>query len=353
MKMLNILGKIVLTLILPLCVYGKSEVKLQLSKQTVYIGEPLLATIIHSYKEEDKVLRKEFEQFISKDFWLQKIHEVKVEKENDTTYERYEFVIVPQKYGTLSVEKQLLRVSHRDPKTNHVKWEEFYTDEIFVEVLPLPLETSVVGNFSLEARVDTNSIEQNKPINLTLTLKGYGNFEDIEPFNLNLPNQTQYSTKPEIETSYKENQNYGKFVQRISIIGDDNYTIPEISLSYFNTKTKALTVIKTEPIKIKVTNKTPKKFEEFGYILLLLGIILGVFISWIFVIYKRFQKQKIKNITLKQKIQKAKNDKELYKVLLPYSNEEQFSLYLKRLEENIFMNGVYKIEKKSLLKTLG
>lgn len=352
MKMLNILGKIFLSIVLPLCVYGQSEVKLQLSKQTVYMGEPLLATIIHSYKEEDRVLKKEFEEFISKDFWLQKTHEVKIEKENDTTYERYEFVISPQKYGTLTLEKQLLRVSHRDPKTNHVKWEEFYTDEVFVEVLPLPLDTSVVGNFSLEASVDKNSIEQNKPINLTLTLKGYGNFEDIEPFTFELPNQTIYTTKPEIETNYKENRNFGEFKQKISIISDEDYTVPAITLHYFNLTTKEVQLIKTEPIKIEVLNKTPKKFEDFGYRLFFVGILLGVFISWMFVLYKRFQKQKIKNITLKEKIQKAKNGKELYRVLLPYCKDERLNLYLNQLEENIFMDKNHKIVKKEILKSL-
>jgi len=349
MKILHILGKILLSVVLPVCLYGQSEVTLQLSKQTVYMGEPLLATIIHSYKKEDRVLKKEFEEFISKDFWLQKAYDVKREKKNGTTYERYEFVISAQKYGTLSVEKQLLRVSHRDPKTNYVKWKEFYTNEVFVEVLPLPANTTVVGNFSIKASIDTDRIKKNKPINLTLTLKGYGNFEDVVPFTLQLPNQTIFTTKPKIETNYKKNQNYGEFTQKISIISDEDYTIPAITLHYFDLKTKKLQTIQTESIQIKVINKTAKKFQDYGYLLFLIGTIFGVFISWIFVLYKKNQKQKITNFTLKEKIKKTKNDKELYKVLLPYCQDERFNIYFHQLEENIFMNKNHIIEKKEIL----
>lgn len=350
MKILNILGKIFLSVVLPLCLYGQSEVKLQLSKQTVYVGEPLLVTMIHSYNDKDRVLKKEFEGFVSKDFWLLKSHKVKVEKKDGTTYEKYEFVVSPQKYGTLTLEKQLLRVSHRDPKTNYVMWNELYTKKVFIEVLPLPKKTTVVGNFLLEAHIDTNHIKQNKPINLTLTVKGYGDFEDIAPFTLKLPNQTIFTAKPQIKTHYKKNQNYGVFTQKISIISDEDYTIPAIALHYFDLKAKKIQIITTKPIKIKVINKVSKKFEDFGYLLLIFGMILGVFMSWIFVLYKKFQKQKQKNITLKEKIQRAKNDKELYGILLPYCNDKRLNDYLNRLEENIFMNKNHKIIKKEILK---
>jgi len=343
MKILDILGKIFLSLILPLCLYGKSEVKLQLSKQTVYMGEPLLVTMIHSYNDKDRVLKKEFEGFVSKDFWLLKSHKVKVEKKDGTTYEKYEFVVSPQKYGTLTLGKQLLRVSHRDPKTNYVMWNELYTKRVFIEVLPLPAKITVVGNFLLEAHIDRNRIQQNKPINLTLTLKGYGNFEDITPFTLKLPNQTIFTAKPQIETHYKKNQNYGILTQKISIISAEDYTIPAITLRYFDLKTKKIQTIKTKPIQIKVINKTSKKFEYFGYLLLILGIIVGIFISWMFVLYKKFQKQKLKNITLKEKIKRAKSDKELYGILLPYCQDKRFNGYLLQLEENIFMNKKDKI----------
>jgi hypothetical protein len=352
MKISNILGKMILTLVLSLFLYGKGEVKLELFKQTVYLGEPFKISIIHSYKEKDRVLKREFEEFISKDFWLQSSSEVKIKKEDDTTFERYDFIVSALKYGTLVLDKQHLRVSHRDPKTNFVKWRDLYTDEVFVEVLPLPKDTTIVGEFSIEATVDTDTIDENKPINLTMRVKGYGNFNDIKNIEIDLPNQTLFKAKPKVQNSYKNNKNYGEFTQIVSIISDQDYTIPLISLKYFNLETKSLQTTTSKAIKVQITNKTPKKLIDFSnsmnYIAIVLGVVLGILISWVFLVSIKYRKRKIENSILKEKIKNSKNDKELYNLLLPYCNEERLKEKFKKLEENIFEKKNHTIDKKDI-----
>jgi hypothetical protein len=51
---------------------------------------------------------------------------------------------------------------------------------------------------------------------------------------------------------------------------------------------------------------------------------------------------------IEQQIKKTKSDKELYDVLLPYSQMIELKPFIKELEENIYMNGTHTIDKKRL-----
>lgn len=352
MQVIIILGRVLLIALFSVCLYAQGRVELQLSKTKAYVGEPLLATVVFSYQKGDGVLKTEFEEFMAKNFWIEKNHTVEKKHEGDTIYERYKFVISPQKYGTLSVPKQLFKASYRNLQTNRVNWREYYTNSALLEVLPLPKGAMAAGHFELKAKVDREKVEQNRPVNLTITLKGYGDFEDIVPFHLKLPGQTVFTANPKIKTDFKKSHNFGQLQQKISIVSDQEFTIPSLTLRYFDLKTKEMRIVKTKPIKIEVINNGPKKLADYWYLLFLLGIMLGVAISWVFIIYKRYQQQKIQNSVLKERIKKAKNDNELYRVLLPYCNDERLNLYIKRLEENIFMDKSHKIEKKTILKSL-
>jgi hypothetical protein len=49
-------------------------------------------------------------------------------------------------------------------------------------------------------------------------------------------------------------------------------------------------------------------------------------------------------------IKKAKTDKELYDLLLPYSQKIELKTFIKQLEENLYFNKINKIDKKELLE---
>jgi hypothetical protein len=63
-------------------------------------------------------------------------------------------------------------------------------------------------------------------------------------------------------------------------------------------------------------------------------------------LYKKEQKTP-KPITIQ--IKKTKSDKELYKLLLPYTNDEYIKDKIQKLEANIYKNANNKIDKKELI----
>ena len=354
MKLSNILGKIIFFLILPIFLIATPTLTLKVSEDKVYVSQTIKTTLILKYKKEDKILNIDFDEFISKDFWIKDIDESDEINKDDYIYRILTFHLAPQKSGTLTIDKQLLRVSHREYKTNLIKWNNFYTKPKDIEVLPLPENLIIQGKYSISALVDKNKIDANKPINLTLVLEGYGNFIDIEPFDLNISKQLVYNSKPNIITNFDKNKNKGKFIQKFSIIADKDFTIPSITFKYFNRVKKDTVTIKTKPIKIKILNIVNTKISNgdnftLKYIYLAIGILIGIMIYFIYTKYINLKKEKRDEQPLIKKIKKAKSDKLLYEILLPYSSNTDIGNIMKKLEENIYKNSKNKIDKNIII----
>ena len=342
----NILGKILFIITLSIFLNANSSFTLNLSKDKVYVGEAIKATLTLTYDLESPIMRTDFDEFLASNFWIKELEESEPIKKGETTYINYTFLIFPQISGNLTIEPQHLRTAIREAKTNLIIWSDNYTQEKVIEVSPLPENLHILGNYTIEAKLDKTTVNANQAINLTLNLKGDGNFNDIKAFKLSQKEQLTFSTKPVITTNFEDNKYKGVFTQKFSIIADKDFIIPPISFNYFNTETKMIEIIQTKQFKIIVKNNKSKivKDESYiKYIYAIIGFILGIFTLYIFNYLKNRAKKE--DLPLNIKIKKTKNDKQLYEVLLPYVNNIELSETMKKLEENIYNNGKNKIDK--------
>jgi len=346
----NILGKILIIITLSIFLNANSTFTLNLSKDKVYVGEAIKATLELTYDLESPIMRTDFDEFLASNFWIKELDESEPIKNGEITQINYTFLIFPQISGNLTIEPQHLRTAIREAKTNLIKWSDNYTLKHTVVVSPLPKSLNILGNYTIETSVDKTTIDANQPINLTLKIKGDGNFDDIKPFKLNQKEQLSFSTKPVTTTNFKDGKYQGEFMQKFSIIADKDFTIPSISFKYFNTDTKMVEIIQTKQFKIKVNNpqaKTIKDESYIKYIYLIIGFTLGIVTLYIFN-YLKYRVKK-EDLPLEIKIKKTKNDKQLYELLLPYVNNSELSDTMKKLEENIYNNGKNKIDKSKIL----
>jgi hypothetical protein len=162
--------------------------------------------------------------------------------------------------------------------------------------------------------------------------------------------------------------NYGgTFTQKISIISDKDFTVPAITFKYFDKTTKKEVDITTTPFAIKVTGKkkVQTKVLEQGTLQTVLennkangstkyfyglgGILFGSLVTFLWMRKKAIQSAP-KERPLEVAIQKAKTDKELYDLLLPYSQKTELKIFIKQLEENLYFSKTNKIDKKALLE---
>ena len=112
-----------------------------------------------------------------------------------------------------------------------------YSKALHISVKPLPNNLELFGDYSLTSTVDKTSVDANQPVNLNISITGKGNIDDIQKYNLTVPNVISYADEPKIESTFQTDEYGGNFTQKIAFVAQSDYTIPKIELTYFNKNT--------------------------------------------------------------------------------------------------------------------
>lgn len=351
------------------------QLKIKFAKEKLYVGEDVIVSMIFKYKVGLQVLNLNLDEFIVKHFVMKPLKQKDTYEKDGFIIIEQDFVLFPQLAGNYVIDKQVISVKTREAKTNQLYWKKVFSNESKIEVLSLPNNINIQGDFKITAKIDKAQTKMNEAINLTLEINGAGNIDDIDEFKLDMPDVVSYSSKPIISAKIINKRYSGKFKQKFSLIADKDFIIEPIEFSYFDIKSKMIKTIKTKAIKVKVkgekkqapliqttninentkisqSNKndfTNNENENLKYIFLILGFFVGIIIT---LIVKRKRTTNEEEKTLENKIKKSKNNDELYKILLPYSFNEKVVGVLTKLEENIYAKKQIKINKKELITTL-
>jgi len=341
--------------------------EIKIDKSKVYVGEPIILEYIFKYRVGANILDLDLDDFKESNFWVKKDKFIKPFIKNGYVTQIQRYVIFPQISGKFSLSSRYISIATRDG-FGFIRWKKIYSNKLNLVVKDLPNGVNLVGKFKIKAKVDKPKAKVNEPINLTLEIGGIGNIEDIDKFDIKLDNVISYSSKPEIKTFVKNNKFGGIFRQKISFLAENNFTIPPFKLKYFDKDLNKTKIISTKPIKItiigakknqinKIITAQPKtkvkikyieKNSYLKYIYFAIGFVLGMILMALFL--KKGKKDKKEELPITKKIKKAKNDKELYNILLPYINDENVKEVIKKLEKNIYGSNKEKIDKREIIE---
>ncbi len=367
--------------------------EIKLNKKEAFVGEPIKLTLSFKRKLNARIDKLQLGEPKLEDFWVKKVDKTTQSSEGDYIVETKEYQLFPQKSGEFkipSVEALVGIVSRRrgvgggvfdDPFfsafTQDLSWKKIYSNEQNLTVHPLPNGLELYGNYAIKASVDKKKVHANKPVNLTIRVDGEGNIDDVKKFNLNIDSAIIYADEPKISSRLVGGVYQGTFRQKIAIIADSNFTIPSIELKYFDKVTKKVKTIKTEPIditvigggervtkaievapnsimqkpEIKTITKTEviKEDSYLKYLFLAIGFILGTLTVLAVDRLKRKVTKKESNII--KAIRKAKNNRALFDILLPYSKKDEvIAKALNKLEENIYRGGKNSIDREEIME---
>jgi len=378
-------------------VSASNNVRLEMSvdKKEAYVGEPITLNLTFKSLPNTRYDKIELSEPDLKKFWVKKVQGLQQGVDGDFTTQTYQYVIFPQEDGEFTLKAPYVRLGTRvrggagfsDPFFGNMgigmnmNWKKLFANEVKLQIKPLPNNLEVYGDFRISAEVDKQEVKANKPINLTIDIMGQGNIEDIKKFELDIPNAVVYSDELKVSNS---GITKGVVTQKIAIVADRDFTIPSLSFTYFDAKTKKPKTIKTEPINIKVIGTStqsavPNKIEQkvelksiepqvqevegnssimtksqavdktLWYILgLLSGIALTLF-TWFAL--KKLKGREKREIPLLKKIKKAKTDKALFELLLPYRDDDIIiKEALAKLEKNIYASGTEKIDRDEIIE---
>lgn len=298
-------------------------------------------------------------------FWTKDGKKSKTEIEGNFAIHKMNFFIFPQKSGSFEIYPAQVDVGlasrQRDIFSifaNQLNWKRVFSNSITLHVQEL-VGTNLHGNFDISLQVDSTHIEQGEGVNATLTIVGDGNFDDIEAYKIEIEDANVFADRPLVKTHATQKQIKGEFIQKFSISSNTEFTIPPLSITYFDAKAKKLVTKKTEAIDIhvrsgdveKVVQFSPSKLKsqeiliksEISYIGLSTAFLAGV-LTTLLIIYI-FRKKELK-------LPRFRDDRELLKEFLKFRGAStEIDEQIKALEENIYADGKNIIDKK-LLKSM-
>jgi len=340
-------------------------------KKSVYVGEPFEMTMELKQRRNVPVLKDAISLPESKNLWVKSQNKPKVYSDAQYKIKESTFAMSAQQSGKLSLGplRWDLKVRSRTRDSwgmflNTAKVSTVFSNEVNIEVKELPEGVNLVGDLSISAEVDKAEINAGEAVNITISVQGRANIEDIQAFTFHLEDAQAFNEEPKVKHYLESGKYFGTFIQKSAIVAQRAFTIPSFELTYMDTKTDTVKTIKTEPIQIKVLNPIAKEKEELKVsrpkddvskvdakksldtlqmvFLVLGGFILGLIVS-LLPIKSLFSREKTKqNIS-------AKESKETLQLLMSnMSNDNEIERLVKDLSENLYEGKLNPIDKKRL-----
>ncbi|WP_373000487.1 BatD family protein [Sulfurimonas sp.] len=331
---------------------------LETPTKEVFVGEPFEVTLLFKQKRDAEAVDSKFVAPELKGFWIK--DESKPQRSQDGIYSvsKVIYTMAAQRVGKLNITKAQMRIASRAhvrdswgawiPK---IKWRTYYSNELSVDVKPLPGGVDLVGDFSIIATADKPEINPSEALNLTIEVLGNGNLEDIKSFKPYIEGVNVFDEKIVV--------NGNKLTQKIAFVAEHDFVIAPFVLKYFDPVTKEIKTISTNEISIKVKNAKPKeeltiKREEkviptvveeaspFANSWIVVIFILGIFSGILLMLLEPWKYLK------KERSVSIKDPKTLLVKLFPYRDDVQVQSIIDILERNIYSDAKIDVDKKQL-----
>ena len=256
-------------------------IKLHINKSEIFIGEQISAISKVYIKNGVNIQNTEISPITYDGFWEDevKINTNKQQREiiDGVAYTVIKFrhsVLTSQKDGDIIIPSSKMNISiltkgkfigydffNRPQYQTILKSESINSRPRKIKVKELPLTKPkhfygiVSENFTINTNIDRTNLKTSEAISLKVILRGKGNINMLEPFELEFPSSFEVFDPTITDETYVGNNNTGgtkTFEYTIIPRKKGSFTIPEIKFNYFNPKTEEYIKIKTEEHLISV-----------------------------------------------------------------------------------------------------
>ena len=240
--------------------------RLKVDKKEAYVSEPIIAELELKVKRTLNIVDYRFEPPKFDNFWVKELKSTNkyLEEHGEYLIKRIKFLLLPQKSGVLHIGPAVFKYAVPDTTRDLFgfsitapQWKSVVSNSATVIVKPLPENVELVGDFTINVKVDKKRLKRNEPCNVTVTVEGVGNLESFDGVDLNISDVTIYKDKPKLTERYTKSGLFSRFEQKFSIIADHSYTIPALKIRYFSLKEKRIKELETKPIAIKIVDERP------------------------------------------------------------------------------------------------
>ncbi len=258
--------------VVPMQITKDSPFKLEMTseKPRVRVGEPFKVTVTFKQRRDAQMLDSKFEPPKFKNFWVKEQVQGRTFEEGEYSVVKVTYVLAAQKAGKLDIEPAQIRIAGRVTSRNswgqlvsQLRWRSYFSGSATVEALPLPDGVSLVGHFDgLSVEADKQEIDANEAVNLTLKVTGSGNFEDIGSLAPKIPGVSVFEESPQFKDYLEQGAYKGSWSQKLACVAERGFTVPALSLRYFDTETETVKTLRSAPVEIRVRNAAPEEKME-------------------------------------------------------------------------------------------
>jgi len=340
---------------------GDFDYNIQVNKPQPYMKEGTLVTINLKQTNHDIVLLFDFDLLKSANYTFQRVDIQEVDAYHAAEIS-YTYLVYPLKVGKLDVGFSLTQKATTDESVaysfsgdrDNVKGlvttnTHIDLSPLALDVKPIPLETKLVGDFSLDYQVKKHEGEAFEPLPMQIRIKGKGYPPILETLYPKEGNFTQFTETPFVQSISTTQGTVNTVTYAMALSAEKIFTLPPLVIKAFNPLTEksyellvpkqTFNVHPADSSKLldKVDNPAPflldwSWLETFlAYLVVFVAGYLSA-LSW-----KWQKKTKRAAEPLKEKIQSASTHKQLLQILLS-QDKKYFTRSIQKLESTLYAN---------------
>ena len=341
-------------------------------KKSVYVGESFIVTISMSVSNTLRGIQiSDYIAPTAKNFFIKEMDGQKEYQRNTKTVIEKKYIITTKKEGNFTISPAKARLGKPDMRRQDIfgryamHWSSIISNALTIEVKAQASDTDLVGDFDINVSLDTQNVKANKPVNLTVKIKGKGSLEDFEFPDYEIDGVTIYSDEAKVESHVLNNKLVSTYSKSFAFISDNDFAIPKQRISTYNPNTKKKKILEVPGYHIYIKDKknvaTPsvkqeKKMENkelvpskvmkkevvkksMSWWMLIVAFILGIgFVYFLRFILKFFKEQK-----------KSYKEDEALKILYAHmSNDTKVEAMVRKLYAKKNGDASVQIDKKEL-----
>ena len=321
-----------------------------IDKKSAYVNEAIYLQYTCTFSDQGELYSVDFTP--SGEYEKYKIVSLKESSSiiNGHKINHYEFVLFPKKAGEIEIAfealmKKTTKESIEDTVIgrDNVKNEQVEKKSIKQQVFHLSIKEAnakLIGDFILETKKREPYVKAHEPYHLTLSIAGKGNFDAFETLQFEIENVRVFAGNVEFKKKLTKSGVEGYWSQKFAFVGEQNFTIPKLEISYFNLQNEKIQTLLMDAIDVSVEKgytkealldkeEEQKRYFEISYLYYLLTFIAGYLMALIKI--KKAPKKETKEKSFYKKLENTKSLDAL-SVLLILENATKYDTIIKDIE---------------------
>ncbi len=331
-------------------------ITLQASKEDLFVGEPFELEVTVQRCNTVERVQPLFVEPQTEHIWVKRVYEPVQVQENNCSVTKRRYIVSAQQSGPLNIPAVEVKVAYDEDQrdawgnlTTERYWESLYTNTLEINAKSLPGDIILAGEFVIALEVQSREVAVNRALKAELTVEGVGNFEDLSVVIPKVPGVDIFVTEPELEQVGSENLE--RWHQKLTFVGERDFTIVPIALEYFDLSDERLKTVQTEATPIHVTGGKkevlPKIKEDIKG--MTAWYILGsmIVIGLLMVLWKKYFAEKAGRPKVSYRDHKA-----VLRLLLVHKEDEGVDEIIEKLEASLYEGKKTVIDQKELKRVL-